>query len=61
MEEIIMKYRNTFGTTFNTIMEAIPGKIEEVTNILTNLDEDKVKGLLEMVQGTNVFNKTATE
>lgn len=50
MEEIIMQYRNTFGTVLSNFIETLPENMEKAKNILETVDPEKFKGLLNMAK-----------
>lgn len=49
MEEIMMKYRNTFGAVLGSFIEMLPQNMEKAKAVIEEFDQEKVQSLLNMV------------
>lgn len=50
LTEIIIKYRNTFGSVLGNFIEQLPANMEKANEIINNIDVNKFEGLMEMVK-----------
>lgn len=60
MEEIIMKYRNTFGSVFGTLVEQLPQNLDKTKELMSSIDPEKVKMFSELgklFQGTELLKE----
>lgn len=46
MEDIMMSYRNTFGSVVNAFIEQLPDNMEKVKDIIATLDMEKVNTIV---------------
>lgn len=53
LSDVIIKYRNTFGSVFEMFIEQLPDNMNKVKTMLGEMDPDKVKALVEMVKTTD--------
>ena len=57
MEDIIMKYKNTFGTVVSNFIEQLPENMEKAKNIIESFDIDKIKELMTLTQFSKEINE----
>lgn len=57
MEDIIMKYKNTFGTVVSNFIEQLPENMEKAKNIIESFDTDKIKELMTLTQFSKEINE----
>ena len=61
MEEIIMSYRNTFGTILSNFIETLPENMEKAKETIEKIDIEKIKALKGLVDMSGALIKTENE
>jgi hypothetical protein len=56
MEDIIMKYRNTFGTVVSNFIETLPENMEKAKDFIESFDQEKINNINALAK---IFTNTA--